>query len=80
MVVQMVRHESLDEIVAVVIARMTSVGQLLTGFAAGLFKQMGMELFFQERVGLPLVNQEMLPRRAFFDKFCRVTVRPAFPV
>ena len=59
MVTQVVSHEALDEVIAVVVAGLHTQLEVLTRILAGLDQEIGFELQLQELVGAALVDQDL---------------------
>src|ERR1051326_8724350 len=57
MVCHMVRHEGLDEPVAVIVAFLSPQHEILTGCSRGALEGGGMQLPIQKLVGRPLIDQ-----------------------
>ncbi len=55
----MIGHEAGDEVVGMIVAVLHPQGHGLVDFLAGRFEQMRAQLFFQELVGAPLVDQDV---------------------
>ena len=58
MMTQMVINKRRDEIVAVVVSRLTPEGECLSSLAAGVLESMRVQLIFHELVGKPLIDQD----------------------
>ena len=80
MVLQVVSDERLDEVVAVVVARVAANVQRLTHRRARLFEEMGMELGLEELVVLALVDEDRSAPCAGSDQCGRVMLGPHGPV
>ena len=77
---QMVGDERLDEVVAVVVARVPAELQRLTGPGARLLQEMGVELGLEELVVLALVDEDRSAPGAGSDQRGRVVPGPGGPV
>jgi hypothetical protein len=58
MMLQMILHEGLDEIIAMVVAFMAAQAQGMANLGTDLFKHVRVKLFFQEFVGQTLIDQD----------------------
>ena len=77
---QMVGDERLDEVVAVVVARMAAEIEPLVGLPARRFEQVGMKLRLQELVVLALVDEDRPAPRTGADEGGGVVRGPGRPI
>src|SRR5690606_5987214 len=74
---EVILHERRDEVVAVVVLVVAAEPEALPRLGAGLLEQVGLELRVEELVGHPLVDEDLVRKRAARpDQLGRVVLRP----
>ena len=73
---QVLFHERLDEVVAVVVLCVTPQLQLLPGPLAGVLEQLGPQLLGQEFIAEALVDQDRVDARRLLHQVRRVIGQP----
>src|SRR3984957_6518255 len=76
-VAQMVRHESLNEIIAVIVAGLHAQIQRLPGFGRGSGEFFRLELLDQELVPRTLIDEDGSGERLAYHEFAGIVVAPA---
>ncbi len=72
----MVRHESGDEIIAVVVARLAAKGEVYARVFAGLLEKLRPKLLVEERIVGPDVDEDVRHSCAVFDQRHGIVVSP----
>jgi hypothetical protein len=72
----MIGHEGRDEIIAVVVAGVAIELERDAGVRAGLLEELGSKLFFEERVGLADVDQQLADAGSVLDQRDGVMLLP----
>src|SRR3569623_2151125 len=80
MMAQMIVDEGRNEIIAVIVTRMPTQAQRLTGDTAGVLEHVGKELLGEKFVGQTLVDQNFPRERITADDLAGVVVPPSCAV
>src|SRR5690606_13458870 len=75
-VAQMLFYKGRDKEITVIVTRLVTQGQRMIMGAAGLLKQLRLELLFKKVVAVTLVDQQRLARGSAGDKGAGIILRP----
>ena len=79
MIAEVIFHERRDEIIAMIVTVVPPQFERHTAFLAGCLKQVRMQFLLQERICQPLIDKNLIRRRALklTNNFCRIVFSPA---